>query len=60
MTRDVIYTPTPTLARFHRSDAFMRGVRGPIGSGKSTAMSWEIMRRARAQKPGPDGVRRTR
>ena len=60
MTRDVNYTPSPTLRRFHRSNAFMRGVRGPIGSGKSTAMSWEIMRRARAQKPGPDGVRRTR
>ena len=60
MNHDVDYSPSPTLARFHRSNAFMRGIRGPIGSGKSTGCSWELMRRAREQKPGPDGVRRTR
>jgi hypothetical protein len=56
----VEYTALPTLARFHASDAFIRGVMGPVGSGKSTAMCMELMRRAREQSPGPDGVRRTR
>ncbi|MEW5773338.1 MAG: hypothetical protein AB1916_07410 [Thermodesulfobacteriota bacterium] len=59
-TRRVEYTALPTLARFHASDAFVRGVMGPVGSGKSTAMCMELMRRAREQAPGPDGVRRTR
>ncbi len=36
------------------------GGRGPVGSGKSTAMCMELMRRAREQAPGPDGIRRTR
>ena len=40
--------------------AFYRGVMGPVGSGKSTAMCMEIMRRARQQRRSPDGTRRTR
>lgn len=51
---------SPTLARFHASNTRRRGVMGPIGSGKSTAMCMEIMRRAHEQEPGPDGIRRTR
>ena len=51
---------SPTLARFARSDAFVRVVVGPVGSGKSSACVSEILRRAARQKPGPDGVRRTR
>lgn len=51
---------TPTLARFHASETRRRCVLGPIGSGKSTAMCMEIMRRAQQQAPGPDGIRRTR
>lgn len=54
------YRAAPTLAAFHASPAFVRGVMGPVGSGKSTAMCMELMRRACAQAPGPDGVRRTR
>ena len=56
----VIYNASETLSRFHESEAFVRGVRGPVGSGKSTAMCWEIMTRARQQAPSPDGKRRTR
>ena len=48
------------LERFRASDKFVRGIRGPIGSGKSTACVVEILRRAQLQKPGPDGKRRTR
>ena len=55
------YIPSgPTLAAFHQSDAFVRSIRGPIGSGKSTACCVEIVKRAHAQKPGPDGRRHSR
>ncbi len=54
------YRAEPTLARFHRSRAFVRGVMGPVGSGKSSAMCVELLLRAARQRPGPDGVRRTR
>ncbi len=58
--RVVSYTPTPTLATFHASNAFVRGIRGPIGSGKSVGMCWEIYTRAMEQAKAPDGVRRSR
>ncbi len=55
------YSPAgPTLKRFHESTAFVRGIMGPLGSGKSTACVMEILRRAQAQEKGPDGIRRTR
>lgn len=54
------YDHTPTLARFALSNAFIRGILGPVGSGKSSASVVEIVRRGQQQKPGPDGVRRTR
>lgn len=57
---DLHYYPSPTLKRFHHSDAFVRGCRGPIGSGKSTACALEIVRRAAMQEPCVDGVRRSR
>lgn len=59
--RIIQYSPAgPTVAAFHRSHAFVRGIMGPIGSGKSTACVLEILRRAQAQLPGPDGKRRSR
>ncbi len=60
MTKTIIYNASLTLSDFHRSRAFYRGVRGPVGSGKSTAMCWEIMRRAQEQAADSNGVRRTR
>lgn len=55
------YRPAGPVAReFHRSDSFVRGLMGPIGSGKSSACVMEILRRAQQQKPSPDGVRRSR
>jgi len=54
------YTPPLTIERFHLSDAFVRILMGPVGSAKTTAMIFEVLRRAIEQKPGPDGVRRTR
>lgn len=43
-----------------RSDAFVRGIKGPIGSGKSTACVMEILRRSQLQAPSADGKRRSR
>jgi hypothetical protein len=49
-----------TLRLFHNSSAFVRGIMGPFGSGKSSACAMEILWRAGEQAPGPDGVRRSR
>jgi hypothetical protein len=58
--RVIKYIATPTGARFHKSDAFVRGVMGPVRSGKSTMMSAEIFRRMNQQSIGSDGRRRSR
>ena len=50
----------PTLWRFRNSDAFVRVIVGPVGSGKSSASIIEIVMRATQQRPSPDGIRRTR
>jgi len=49
----------PTLERFHQSQAFYRGVRGPVRGGKSTTMCWELMDIAQKQAPW-NGTRSTR
>lgn len=60
MPQEVIqYKAAPTITKFHRSDAFIRGIRGPLGSGKSVACCIEIVRRAHKQKPH-NGIRKTR
>ena len=38
------YIASPTMAKFHKSDAFVRSLFGPIGSGKSVACVAEMMR----------------
>lgn len=58
---DFRYRPPGATAReFMLSKAYVRGIRGPVGSGKSTLCCAEIMRRASEQRPGSDGIRRTR
>lgn len=52
-----IYEATPTLWAFHHDPSLVRVVRGPVGSGKSTACCWEMWRRAAEQKPSPNGKR---
>lgn len=54
------YVAPPTVAKFHRSNTRIRGLMGPIASGKSTGCCWEIMARAAAQKPDKDGIKRTK
>lgn len=58
--RLIAYHASPTLSRFHRSDAFVRGIRGPVGSGKSTGCCWDLFKRGTEQECGPSGKRRTR
>lgn len=41
-------------------DSFFRGIMGPFGSGKSTVCVMEILRKAKDQRVGIDGKRRTR
>ena len=54
------YAAPPTCARFMKSDSFGRLIAGPVGSGKTTACIFEILRRACEQMPAPDGLRYTR
>lgn len=59
------YIPSPTMKRFHASDDFVRGLLGPIGSGKSVACCVEVMKRACEQKviyndEYPEGIRKSR
>lgn len=54
------YNAEPTCAKFHLSDAFIRGIRGPMGSGKSVACVMEMVIRAHQQAPDRHGKRRTR
>lgn len=58
---ELIYTPPKTIKTFMESDQRVRIVRGPVGSGKSSGMVMELVRRAAQQAPDPnDGIRRTR
>lgn len=54
------YRPEATPADFHRDDSFVRGIMGPIGSGKSVACAMEIFFRACRQAPDRSGVRPSR
>ncbi len=49
-----------TLKDFMKDNSFFRGLRGPVGSGKSVGCAVEIFRRALQQKPDANGVRKTR
>ncbi|MBL4837652.1 MAG: hypothetical protein JKY34_08735 [Kordiimonadaceae bacterium] len=49
-----------TLRQFMLDDTFCRGVRGPIGSGKSVTCCIEMFRRACEQAPDEKGRRRSR
>jgi hypothetical protein len=58
---DFKYKPDgQVLKDFMKDDTFFRGVRGPVGSGKSVACCIEVFRRALAQGKGPDGIRKSR
>ena len=48
------------LKDFMKSDVFFRGLRGPVGSGKSVCCCVELFRRALQQKKTEGGVRKSR
>lgn len=55
------YAPSGPISKaFMEDESFVRGIMGPIGSGKSTACVVEILKRAACQRRSPDGKRRTR
>lgn len=43
--------PGPVAAQFHRSEGFVRGLKGPVGSGKSSSCCMEIVKHSMKQKP---------
>ena len=48
------------LKSFMKDSTFFRGIRGPVGSGKSVSCCVEVFRRALEQKKGADGLRKSR
>ena len=55
------YTPPGVVAdEFHLDNAFVRGIKGPVGSGKSSSCCWEILNRALAMPPTRGNMRRSR
>ena len=52
---DLVYNASPTMQEFHASDAFVRALLGPIGSGKSVALNAMIL--SLLYKAGPEEVR---
>jgi len=57
---EITFVPPPTGAAFMLSDSFYRFILGPLGSGKTTTVVFELVRRSCEQAPGQDGKRRTR
>lgn len=57
---EVNFLAPPTGVTFMQSNAFGRMLAGPVGSGKTTVMIFELLRRAIEQSPGADGLRHTR
>lgn len=48
---EVRYTASKTLRQFHHGEGFVRGLMGPIGSGKSVGCVAEMVKISRSQKP---------
>jgi hypothetical protein len=58
---ETVYRPDgEVIVAFLKDRSFVRGIRGPVGSGKSVGCACELIRIAAEQKPNPQGVRRTR
>jgi hypothetical protein len=58
------YKPPATIKEYildHRpGELFYDWIVGPVGSGKTTGLFFKLAYMAQKQKPGPDGIRRTR
>jgi hypothetical protein len=60
MAYAINFTPSHVCGQFMASDARMRVLMGPVGSGKSVTSTFEVIRRAGEQKPNVQGVRKSR
>lgn len=61
MSRQIVYTPPPTIQRYMLDDSFVRIIMGPIGSGKTSGSIMEILRRCSQQpRSKADGLRYSR
>lgn len=60
----VDYRPPATIREFIKhhlpGKLFYSWIIGPVGSGKTTGLFMKLAYMAKLQKPGPDGIRRTR
>ena len=54
------YVPEPTAKEFHRDNSDVRGVMGPVGTGKTVICCMEAWSRILEMPPCRDGVRRSR
>lgn len=57
---ELVFEAPATVSKFMDSDAFVRVIHGPVGSGKSSGCIMEILRRAMEQEPNEHGTRDTR
>lgn len=57
---NIHYVAPLTVAKFAQSDAVVRLLIGPYGSGKSVGCCMEVVRRACQQEPNNRGIRETR
>lgn len=55
-----VFSPGITVRHFMKDTRFVRGLIGPLGSGKSSGAIMELLRRAMEQAPNTGGVRQTR
>ncbi|WP_422444213.1 hypothetical protein [Endozoicomonas sp. ALB091] len=61
MPRDIRYRAEKTARQFHKDESFVRGLMGPIGSGKSVCCTEEIKRISfQVQEPDDTNTRRSR
>lgn len=58
--RNILYKPSETAERFHSSPALIKGMMGPVGSGKTSALCAHLVLRAVNMPRCKDGVRRYR
>jgi hypothetical protein len=57
---EINYSAPPTVSDMMLSKSFIRLIAGPVGSGKTTGLLFELMRRALMQSTALDGYRYTR
>lgn len=64
MAAAINYTPPDTISRFIKDhlpgELSYSWIVGPVGSGKTTGIFMKLIYMAGLQKPGPDGIRRSR